>query len=100
MATSTFSCVAMSPPLGRSDMGHVGNAERRIAFHGAVDDIDRVVTQHGVDEAAAGPLPAVDLVLAHVVDEAVLLGGIELRKTPATVVRLAGAVDRAERGAI
>src|SRR4030081_3616975 len=42
MTTSTFSCVAMSPPLLRRDVRHVGNAQRLIAFHGAVDHVDRV----------------------------------------------------------
>src|SRR5262245_66228839 len=72
MTTSTFS-LAMSPPLGRRDVGHVGNAEPGIAFHGAVDDIDGVAAQHQIDEWSARPLPALDLVLAHAVDEAALL---------------------------
>src|SRR5664279_1401397 len=36
MTTSTFA-FAMSPPLCGRDVGHVGNAERGIAIHGAVD---------------------------------------------------------------
>src|SRR6266849_7084410 len=45
MTTSTFSCVAMSPPLFRSDMRHVGDAQGLVAFHGAVDHVDRVAAQ-------------------------------------------------------
>src|SRR5262245_20111343 len=96
MTTSTFS-FAMSPPLGRRDMRHVGNAERLISSHGAVDDIHGVEAQHGIDKAPGGTLPAFDLVLAHVADEAALLVRVELCKTPAAVERLARAIDRAER---
>src|SRR6516164_7369172 len=99
MTTSTFS-FAMSPPLGRSDVGHVRNAEAGIALHGAVDDVDGIATQDQVDEWSTRPLPALDLVLAHIVDEAALLGLAELCKRPAVVERLAGAIDRAQRRAI
>src|SRR5262249_5602977 len=99
MTTSTFS-FAMSPPLGRSDGGHVRNAEAGIALHGAVDDVDGVATQDQVDEWPTRPLPALDFVLAHIVDQAALLGFTELRKRPAVVERLAGAIDRAQRRAI
>src|SRR5215470_15413847 len=99
MTTSTFS-LAMSPPLGRRDVGHVRNAERGIAVHGAVDDVDRVAAQDQIDERSRRALPALDLVLAHVVDEATLLGFAELRESAAVVERLARAVDRAQRGAI
>src|SRR5262249_13612821 len=99
MTTSTFS-LAMSPPLGRSDVGHVRNAEAGIALHSAVDDVDGIATQDQVDEWSARPLPAFDLVLAHIVDEAALLGFAELCKRPAVVERLAGAIDRAQRRAI
>src|SRR5262245_10405393 len=99
MTTSTFS-LAMSPPLGRSDVGHVRNAEAGIALHGAVDDVDGIATQDQVDEWSTRPLPAFDLVLAHVVDEAALLGFAELCKRPAVVERLASAIDRAQRRAI
>src|SRR5215467_13063299 len=99
MTTSTFS-LAMSPPLGRSDVGHVRNAEAGIALHGAVDDVDGIATQDRVDEWSTRPLPAFDLVLAHVIDEAALLGFAELCKRPAVVERLASAIDRAQRRAI
>src|SRR6516162_8251322 len=99
MTTSTFS-FAMSPPLRRSDVGHVRNAETGIALHGAVDDVDGIAAQHQIDERPARPLPALDLVLAHIVDEAALLGFAKLCKRPAAVERLAGAIDRAQRRAI
>src|SRR6516165_4001375 len=99
MTTSTFS-FAMSPPLGRSDVGHVRNAEAGISLHGAVDDVDGIAAQHQIDERPTRPLPALDLVLAHIVDQAALLGFTKLCKRPAVVERLAGAIDRAERRAI
>src|SRR5258707_7686464 len=99
MTTSTFS-FAMSPPLGRSDVGHVRNAEAGIALHGAVDDVDGIAAQHQVDERPGRPLPTLDLVLAHIVDEAALVGFGELRKRPAVVERLAGAINRPQRRAI
>src|SRR5258707_6042422 len=99
MTTSTFS-LAMSPPLARRDVGHVGDAERGIAIHGAVDDIDGVAAQQQVDKRSSRALPAFDLVLAHVVDEATLLGFAELRKALAVVKCLAGAIDRAECRAV
>src|SRR5258708_29505081 len=75
MTTSTFSSVAMSPaPLGQN-VGHVGNPEPREALHGAVDDIDRIVTQRAVDKRLRRSVPALDLVLAQPIDEIVLLGG-------------------------
>src|SRR5216683_3187099 len=67
-------------------MRHVRNAEGFVAFDGSVDDIDGVAAQHQVDERSAGALPALDLVLAHRVDEIVLLARIELRE-PAAAVR-------------
>src|SRR5437870_7687001 len=94
MTTSTFS-FAMSPPLGRSDVGHVRNAEAGIALHGAVDDVDGIAAQHQIDERAGRPLPALDLVLAHIVDQAALLGFTYPPKPPAVVERLAGAMHPA-----
>src|SRR5260370_13060968 len=96
MTTSTFS-FAMSPPLGRSDVGHVRNAEAGIALHGAVDDVDGIAAQHQIDERSARPLPALDLVLAHIADEPALVGFPELRKRPAIVERLPAAIDRPQR---
>src|SRR5215831_1729784 len=78
MTTSTFSCVAMSPAPLRLDMGHVGDVERFVARHSAVDDVDRVAAQDEIDERTARPFPAVNLVLPHLVDEVVLGGGVEL----------------------
>src|SRR5579883_2297209 len=99
ITASTFSCVAMSPPLVRRDVRHVGNAERLVALHGAVDHVDGVAAQHRIDEAAGRALPAVDLVLPHGVDEPVLLGGGE-RRERAAAASLRGAVDRVDRRAI
>src|SRR5258708_21030082 len=96
MTTSTFS-FAILPAPGRRDVRHVRNAEAGIAFHGAVDDVDRIGAQQEVDEWRARALPAVELVLAHIVDELVLLAGIEPGKTAAAIAGLAGAIDRAQR---
>src|SRR5262245_25432624 len=68
MTTSTFS-FAMSPPPLWSDMGLVRDAERFVTLHRTVDDVDRVAAQDGVDEWRGRTLPALDLVLAHVVHE-------------------------------
>src|SRR5262245_56026994 len=99
MATSTFSCVAMSPPLVRRDVRHVGDAQRLVALLGAVHDVDRVAAHEEIDEAAGRPLPALDLVLPHQVDEVALLEGGELGEL-AAMPRLARAIDRADRRAI
>jgi hypothetical protein len=72
MTTSTFS-VAMSPPRGRGDVRHVGNAETGITIHGAVDDIDRVAAQQQIDERSGGALPIGEFVLSHRVDEGALV---------------------------
>src|SRR5215470_942727 len=74
--TSTFSRVAMSPPLERRDVRLIRDAERFVALDGAVDDIDGVAAQQEVDEARRRPLPALQLSLAHQVDELALrIGG-------------------------
>src|ERR1700722_5108693 len=99
MTRSTFSWVAISPPPVRSDMGHVGHAERLVALHGAVDDVNRIATQDEIDEAAGRSLPALDLVLAHQVDEGVLIAGGKLGE-PAAAARHARLVDGADRGTI
>src|SRR5215216_2726402 len=80
-------------------MRHVRNAEGFVPFDRAVYDIDRVAAQEEVDEAASRPLPTLDLVLPHEIDELALLDGGELREF-AAVQRLARTIDRADRGAI
>src|SRR5262249_25271688 len=102
MTTSTFSLVAklpaMSPPLGRRDVRHVGNAERLVARHRAIDHVDRISAQQRVDERRWWPLPALELVLTHAVDEVVLVRRRQLHETLALC--LAHAIDRAEHRAI
>src|SRR5215218_1908890 len=75
MATSTFSCVAMSPPRRRQDVRHVGHAQALETFDRAIDDVDRVVAEDTVDLALRRTFPVGVLVLAHEVDEFALLGG-------------------------
>src|SRR5271166_2037386 len=99
MTTSTFS-FAMSPPPGRRDMRHVGNAEAGITVHGAVHDIDGIAAQQQINEWSGRTLPAFHLVLTHVVHEAALLRFTKLRKFTPAMQALAGAVDGAERCAI
>src|SRR5262249_19997390 len=99
MTTSTFS-LAMSPPLGRRDVGHVGDAEAGIAFHGGVDDGDGGAAQHEIDKRSARPLAPSELCLAQAVDEAALLRRRELRESATAVERLARAIDRTERRAV
>src|SRR6516164_420870 len=54
MTTSVFS-FAMSPPLQRRNVRHVGNAERGIAFHRAVDDVNGIAAENEVTKGPAGP---------------------------------------------
>src|SRR5712691_8683896 len=65
MTTSTFSSLAMSPPLLGRDVGHVRDAEGFVTFHRSVDHVDGVAARHEVDERRGRPLPAVELPLAH-----------------------------------
>src|SRR5580693_380840 len=87
ITTSTFSCVAMLPPLVRLDVRHVGDAETLVALHGAVNDIDGVAAQHEIDKPGRRPLPAVDPVLAKLIDEVVLFGGRKRGEAFATAGR-------------
>src|SRR5712671_418702 len=96
MTTSTFSFFAMSPPLLGRDMRHIGDAEGLVTLDGSVDHVDRVAARHEVDERPGRSLPAVELVLAHQVDELALLHAFELREA-APLARLARAVDRSDR---
>src|SRR5712675_1212812 len=98
MTTSTFS-FAISPPPLWSDMGLVRDAEHLVALHCAVHDVDRIAAEDGVDERRRRTLPAVDLVLAHVVHELDLLIGWRLGELVAEQA-LAAAVDGGDRGAI
>src|SRR3954466_6416965 len=97
MTTSTFSCVAMSPPPVRLDVSQVGDAETLVALHCAVDDVNGVAAQHEINLAGGRTLPAFDLVLAKLIDEVVLLGSRERREASAVArdARLVHAADRA-----
>src|SRR5919204_3066499 len=77
MTASTFSRVAMSPPLERHDVRLIRDAERFVALDRAVHDVHGVAAQHEVDEARCRrPLPAQQLVLPHHIDEVALcIGG-------------------------
>src|SRR3989442_12543010 len=99
MTTSTLSSLAMSPPLFGCNMRHVGDAEGLVPFHGPVHHIDRVAARDQIDERPGGALPPVELVLAHQVDELVLLEGVEVREAMA-VARLTRPIDRADGGPV
>ena len=77
MTTSTFSLV-ISPPLFRRDMRHIGDAQRLVAFHRSIDDVDRIGAKHGIDDGTRPPAPALDLVLPHQIDELPLIGRRQL----------------------
>src|SRR5260370_7006400 len=81
-------------------MRHVRYAEGFVAFHRPIHDIDSVTAQHQVDERSAGALPALDFVLAHSVDEIVLLVRTESRELAAAVERLTRIVDSGNRTSI
>src|SRR3978361_118072 len=62
ITTSTFSCIAISPPPLRVDVSQIRDAEALVALHRAVDDIDRVAAQHEVDLSGGRTLPTLDFV--------------------------------------
>src|SRR3989440_8041408 len=73
MTASTFSRVAISPPLQRHDVRLVRNAELCVALDRAIDHVDRVAAQHEIDEARGRRrLPSLELVLAHEIHELAL----------------------------
>src|SRR5262245_7052208 len=99
MATSTFSCVAMSPPRLRQDVGHVGDAQALEALDRAVDRVDAIVAEDAVDLPLRRPLPVFVPGLPQESDELALLFGAELGKFLA-VLGPALAVDLGKRSAI
>src|ERR1700712_222572 len=72
ITTSTFSSVfvgvAISPPLVGCDVRQIGDAEALVSLHGAVDDIDGVAAQYEIDLGCRRCLPALELVLAELID--------------------------------
>src|SRR6202047_433383 len=81
MTTSTFS-LAISPPLFRWNMRHIGNAQRLVAFHRAVDDVDGIRAQHGIHGCAWPSGPAFNLVLRHAADKFPLIRVRQLGEIP------------------
>src|SRR5437868_5034520 len=75
MTASTFSRVAMSPPLHRHDVRHVRHAECRVALDRSIHDVDRIAAQQRVDEWPRRSLPSLELVLPQEVDEPALIRG-------------------------
>src|SRR5258708_4833493 len=93
MTASTFSRVAMSPPLQRRDVWLVRNAEGFIALDRAVHHVDRIAAHHEIDEALRRSLPALELSLPHHVHQLAL----RRRGKPCEALiglRGGGAIDR------
>src|ERR1700679_283112 len=88
-----------SPPLFWRDVRHVRRTQAFDAFDRSERDIDSVMPQKEIHEWTRRTLPALDLVLAHTVDEVVLLGRGELGKFLA-VERLAAPLHGPKRRAI
>src|ERR1700674_2979482 len=98
MTTSTFSLV-ISPPLFRRDMRHIGDAQRLVAFHRAIDDVDGIGAKHGISDCGRPARPAFNLVLPHAIDKLSLIRGRRLRKIP-TEKFVAALVDRGNPGGV
>src|SRR5882757_9716217 len=98
MTTSTFS-LAISPPPYRWDVRHIGDAQRLVAFHRAIDDVDGVGAKHGIHQCAWPTGPAFDLVLPHAIDKFPLIRGRQLREIPSEQFT-AGFVYRGNRRAV
>src|SRR5215470_14863961 len=97
--SSIFSRVATLPPLVGCDVRQIGDAEALVSLHGAVDDIDGVAPQHEIDLSGRRTLPAVDLVLAELIDEVVLFGRRQ-RGEPLAAASCARLFNAADRSAI
>ena len=69
------------------------------AFDGSERDIDSVMPQQEINQRTRRALPALDLVLAHAVNEVVLLGRGELSK-PFAVDGLAALLNGSKRSTI
>src|SRR5262249_41045735 len=93
MTASPFSlAMARSPALLRRTVRRVGNSEFCVPLHGAVYDVAGVRAQNEIDKTAGRALPAVDLVLPHVLDKGAGFLGIELAQPSAAMTCLAGAL--------
>src|SRR3984893_2584626 len=98
MTTSTFS-LAISPPLFWRDMRHIGDAQRLVAFHRAIHDVDGIGAKHGINDCAWPPRPAFNLVLPHAIDNLSLIRGRQLRKISSEKF-VAALVNRDNGGAV
>jgi len=45
-----------------ADMRHIGDAQRLVAFHRAIHDVDGIGAKHGINDCAWPPRPAFNLV--------------------------------------
>src|SRR5207302_4587716 len=99
ITTSTFSRVAMSPPLQRRNVRLVRNAERFIALDRAVHHVDRVAAHHEVHETLRRTLPALELSLPHEVHHLALCRRRQPGKT-LIGLRCGCLVERTDRGPV
>src|SRR6516164_3169648 len=84
MTMSTFS-FAISPPLFRWNMRHIGNAQRFVTFHRSPDDVDCIGAKHGINRRAWPPCPAFNPVLPHAIVNRDDCCSVEIRKWRAEV---------------
>src|SRR5258708_32580367 len=99
MTTSTFS-LAISPPLFWRDMRHIGDAQRFVALHRAIYDVDGIRAKHGIDDCAwPPPGPVFNLALPHAIDKLSLIRSRQLREISSEKFA-AALVNRGNCGAV
>src|ERR1700732_146183 len=81
MTTCTLS-LAISPPLFRWNVRHIGTTQRLAPFHRAVDDVDGVRAQHRINSCTWPSGPAFNLVLPHAADKLPLIRVRQLAEIP------------------
>ena len=80
-------------------MRHIGDAQRLVAFHRAIHDVDGIGAKHGINDCAWPPRPAFNLVLPHAIDKLSLIRGRHLRKISSEKFA-AALVNRGNCGAV
>src|ERR1700731_5329118 len=63
-------------------MRHVGNAQRLVALHRPVDDVDGIRAEHAINSGTRPAGPAFNFVLPHATDKLSLIGGRQLGEIP------------------
>src|SRR5260221_9979779 len=80
-------------------MRHIGDAQRLVAFHRAIDDVDGMGAKHGISDCGRPPGPAFNPGLPHAIDKLALIRGRQLHKIP-TEKFAAALVNRGNCGAV